>query len=62
MKMSEYEFILGQVVRTIRASDLEDIGKKILIYEVTNAFEKIHEYIAVKNDIENQKRFKKEED
>lgn len=60
--MSEYEFILGQLVRVIRASDLDDLAKDILIPQTVIMFEEVQSFILEKEQEERQKQFAKQID
>ena len=60
--MSEYDFILQQLIKIVRSSELDTRSKQIITYRLIETFELTEEYIKEKQERERQKTFKKEVD
>ena len=60
--MSEYDFILQQLIKIVRSSELDTRSKQIITYRLIETFELTEEYIKEKQERERQKTFKKEID
>ena len=60
--MSEYDFILQQLIKIVRASELDTRSKQIITYRLNETFELTEEYIKDKQERERQKTFRKEVD
>ena len=60
--MSEYDFILQQLIKIVRSSELDTRSKQIITYRLIETFELTEEYIKDKQERERQKSFVKEID
>lgn len=60
--MSEYDFILQQLIKIVRSSELDTRSKQIITYRLIETFELTEEYIKDKQERETQKSFVKEID
>ena len=60
--MSEYDFILQQLIKIVRSSELDNRSKQIITYRLIETFELTEEYVKEKQEKERQKTFRKEVD
>lgn len=58
--MSEYEFVLGHLLKVLRASELDNRAKQIMAYRIIEIFELTETYLNEKKAREHQKTFVKD--